>query len=243
MRFLFIFFLFGMVNAQRYYDIDLNNGIVEFTDTSASVIKYSYTALELSYREVGSNNFDICDNANCNGFDIKQIANYSNRSYLIDSLNYWQSISSSAVSGLWQTTNGYYEPKVSKPFNFTYQGYSLMNDSANIGINLPFVGSQGKDYGSYKSFSGFIDANSVGVGDLGTLGWVDFGTAQFNAFNVYDTTYVNIIHNNVEVKVNSNGLVLPNLSAEPTGEDGAIYFNTSTNKVRIYHSGAWHNNN
>ena len=64
MRFLFIFFLFGMVNAQRYYDIDLNNGIVEFTDTSASIIKYSYTALELSYREVGGNNFDICDNAN-----------------------------------------------------------------------------------------------------------------------------------------------------------------------------------
>ncbi len=159
----------------------------------------------------------------------------------LDALDFFSPLAGGG--NLWTTSGGYYEPTETKPFNFTYQGYSLMNDSANIGINLPFVGAQGKDYGNYKSFSGFIDANSVGVGDLGTLGWVDFGTAQFNAFNVYDTTYVNIIHNNVEVKVNSNGLVLPNLSAEPTGEDGAIYFNTSTNKVRIYHSGTWHNNN
>ena len=243
MRFLILIFLFGIVNAQRNYDVDLNNGIVEFTDISNSVIRYSYNASEISYREVGSNNFDICDNANCNGFDINVINNFSSRAYLMDSLNYWQSISSSAASSLWQTTNGFYEPKVSKPFSFDYQGFLLKNDSVNVGLNIPYVGSLGKDYGSYKSFSGIVDANVVGAGDLVTMGWINFGAGQFNAITVYDTTYIQLLHKNVEVKINDNGLVLPLLSADPTGEDGAMYFNTSMNKTRIYHGGSWHNNN
>lgn len=146
-------------------------------------------------------------------------------------------------SDLWQTTNGFYEPKEVKPFSFDYQGFLLKNDSVNVGLNIPYVGSIGKDYGSYKSFSGIVDANVVGVGDLVTMGWINFGGGQFNAITIYDTTYIQLMHKNVEVKINDNGLVLPLLSADPTGEDGSMYFNTSMNKIRIYHGGTWHNNN
>ena len=306
MRFLILIFLFGIVNAQRNYDVDLNNGIVEFTDISNSVIRYSYTASELSYREVGSNNFDICDNANCNGFDINVINNFSSRAYLIDSLNYWQSISSSAASSLWQTTNGFYEPKVSKPFRFESGNLTLLNDTAQGGggISFPFAGLLGIDYGDYKGFNGLID---MGGSQLDFIGWIDFLSGATNGITIEDTStlliqnrqvgmsfygneitieaasdneeaYINLsndgafnielIDNNVGtqavtdvtaqngyqweftdlvntliLKLNSNGLVLPLLSADPTGEDGAMYFNTSTNKTRIYHGGSWHNNN
>ena len=45
----------------------------------------------------------------------------------------------------------------------------------------------------------------------------------------------------ITLKLNSNGLVLPNLSAAPTGENGAMYYNTTTNHGQIYRGGAWHN--
>ena len=45
----------------------------------------------------------------------------------------------------------------------------------------------------------------------------------------------------ITLKLNSNGLVLPNLPTAPTGENGAMYYNTSTNHGQIYRNGAWHN--
>lgn len=47
-----------------------------------------------------------------------------------------------------------------------------------------------------------------------------------NAFN--ETTYFN-----------ENGVVFPNLAAEPAGQNGAIYYNTSTSKMRVFENGAW----
>jgi len=41
------------------------------------------------------------------------------------------------------------------------------------------------------------------------------------------------------LKYNANGLVLPNLSVEPTGENGAMYYNTASNKFRVFENGAW----
>lgn len=314
MRFLILIFLFGIVNAQRNYDVDLNNGIVEFTDISNSVIRYSYNASEISYREVGSNNFDICDNANCNGFDINVINNFSSRAYLIDSLNYWQSISGGGGSDLWQTTNGFYEPKEVKPFRFESGDLTLVNDSVTVAstpmgdMKFPFAGVLAKDYGDYKGFSGTIDQGGMGQ-QLHFIGWNDFLGGAMNGITIQDTSSITIQNHNVNMsfypsdiemttynevtndeaifnvsntasinveliggiggqlvqemsatngisieyspnvggtitlKLNSNGLVLPNLSADPTGETGAMYFNTSMNKVRIYHGGTWHNNN
>lgn len=310
MRFLILIFLFGIVNAQRNYDVDLNNGIVEFTDISNSVIRYSYNASELSYREVGSNNFDICDNANCNGFDINVINNFSSRAYLIDSLNYWQSISGGGGSDLWQTTNGFYEPKEVKPFRFESGNLTLLNDTAQGGggIAFPYVGMLGSDYGDYKGFNGLIDLSVMGQPQTNFIGWIDFLSGATNGITIQDTSSINIENKNLGISIsesdiimntynqstndegnfnlsnsaeinfeliggsggqliqemspingfyieyydgsgtitlnlNSNGLVLPNLSSDPTGQNGAMYFNTSTNKVRIYHSGSWHNNN
>lgn len=45
----------------------------------------------------------------------------------------------------------------------------------------------------------------------------------------------------ITLKLNSNGLVLPNLPTAPTGENGAMYYNTSTNHGQIYRNGTWHN--
>jgi len=311
MRFLILIFLFGIVNAQRNYDVDLNNGIVEFTDISNSVIRYSYTASEISYREVGSNNFDICDNANCNGFDINVINNFSSRAYLIDSLNYWQSISGGGGSDLWQTTNGFYEPKEVKPFRFESGSLTLLNDTAQGGggMAFPYAGELGSDYGGFKGFNGIIDLSVMGQTQINFIGWIDFLSGATNGITIQDTSSITIQNHNVgmnfyesdiematyneatndqaifnlsntasinveliggiggqlvqemsatngisieyspnvgstiTLKLNSNGLVLPNLSADPTGETGAMYFNTSMNKVRIYHGGTWHNNN
>ena len=235
MRFLFIIFsLFAFANAQ-YYNVNLNNGIVEFTDTTSSYIKYSFTAQEISYREVGSNNFDICDNAFCNGFAMKEIANFTNRSYLIDSLNYWQSISASSFSGLWQTTNGYYEPKTSKPFNFTYQGYSLLNDSLDfVAFKLPFVGASAGDLGTYKSIIGFGDATGLG-GEFGHfLGYINFFEEKYNAIEAIDTSSISMRHDTIKATLNANGFVLPKMGAEPSGEPGGLYFNQNTTEFRAY---------
>lgn len=316
MRFLILIFLFGIVNAQRNYDVDLNNGIVEFTDISNSVIRYSYTASEISYREVGSNNFDICDNANCNGFDINVINNFSSRAYLIDSLNYWQSISGGGGSDLWQTTNGIYEPKEVKPFIFKSGDLKLVNDSVTVisgrmgDMKFPFAGVLAKDYGDYKGFSGIVESRDPMSGlssQFAYMGWVNFSEGGEVGVMIRDTSAITIQNRNVgmnfyesdieiltynevtndeaifnvsnsasinveliggssgqliqemsatngiyieyspnaggtiTLKLNSNGLVLPNLSTEPTGESGAMYYNTTTNHGRIYRNGSWHN--
>ena len=316
MRFLILIFLFGIVNAQRNYDVDLNNAIVEFTDISNSVIRYSYNASEISYREVGSNNFDICDNANCNGFDINVINNFSSRAYLIDSLNYWQSISGGGGSDLWQTTNGFYEPKEVKPFRFINGDLTLVNDSVTVAstpmgdMKFPFAGILAKDYGDFKGFNGIVETSDPMSGlsqQLSYMGWINFSEGAENGITIMDTSSINIQNHNVNMsfypsdiemttynevtndeaifnvsntasinveliggiggqlvqemsatngiyieyspnvggtitlKLNSNGLVLPNLSAAPTGENGAMYYNTSTNHGQIYRNGSWHN--
>ena len=235
MRFLFILFsLFAFANAQ-YYNVNLNNGIVEFTDTTSSYIKYSFTAQEISYREVGKNNFDICDNAFCNGFAMKEIANFTNRSFLLDSLNYWQSISASSFSGLWQTTNGYYEPKTSKPFRFDFQGYEIVNDSIDYGIfKLPFVGATAGDYGSYKSFIGFGDGSPIGGSRAHFLGYIDLFGDRFNAIEVFDTTSISLRNDTTKATLNANGFILPKMGAEPSGEPGGVYFNQNTTEFRAY---------
>ena len=317
MRFLILIFLFGIVNAQRNYDVDLNNGIVEFTDISNSVIRYSYTASEISYREVGSNNFDICDNANCNGFDINVINNFSSRAYLIDSLNYWQSISGGGGSDLWQTTNGFYEPKEVKPFRFESGDLKLVNDtligpSTPMGdMKFPIAGVLAKDYGDYKGLNGIVESRDPMSGlssQFAYMGWINFSrgggevgimirdtsaitiqnrnvgmnfypsdiemttynesTGDEVIFNLGNTANINVeligglgaqlvqemsatngiyieyspnVGGTIVLKLNSNGLVLPNLSAAPTGENGAMYYNTSTNHGQIYRNGSWHN--
>jgi hypothetical protein len=42
-------------------------------------------------------------------------------------------------------------------------------------------------------------------------------------------------------KINANGVVLPNISTEPTGENGSMYYSTSLNKLRVYEDGVYQN--
>ena len=42
-------------------------------------------------------------------------------------------------------------------------------------------------------------------------------------------------------KINANGVVLPSISTEPTGENGSMYYSTSLNKFRVYENGSYQN--
>lgn len=91
------------------------------------------------------------------------------------------------------------------------------------------------------------------AGTVGFESQVDgsLNTAKMYATNASGSTNLSVIEvDSVSIRIktdnaatisefNSNGLVLPPLSSEPTGENGAMYYNTSTNKFRIYENGAW----
>lgn len=72
-----------------------------------------------------------------------------------------------------------------------------------------------------------------------------FATSHDGATNLsvieVDTTSININVNDygATTKYNENGVVFPNLSSEPTGENGAIYYNTTSNVFRKYANGSW----
>ena len=64
---------------------------------------------------------------------------------------------------------------------------------------------------------------------------------EMSAINGLYIEYATVSGATLTLKLNSNGLVLPNLPTAPTGENGAMYYNTSTNHGQIYRNGTWHN--
>jgi hypothetical protein len=64
---------------------------------------------------------------------------------------------------------------------------------------------------------------------------------EMSASNGLYIEYSPNVGGTITLKLNSNGLVLPNLPTAPTGENGAMYYNTSTNHGQIYRNGTWHN--
>jgi hypothetical protein len=160
----------------------------------------------------------------------------------IDAINALPFFSTIEGGRLWKNFNGYYEPVDVKPFRFSYQGYSLLNDSIDFGIfKLPFVGSSAGDLGTYKSLIGFGDATVIG-GDYAHLyGYVNLLEGKYNAIEAIDTSSISMRNDTIKATLNSNGFVLPLLPSDPPGENGAIYYNTTTNHGRIYRNGTWHN--
>lgn len=66
------------------------------------------------------------------------------------------------------------------------------------------------------------------------------GSTNLSVIEV-DSTSIDLVADDgaVTATVNINGLVVPSLPSEPTGQNGAIYYNTVSNVMRVYENGAW----
>lgn len=99
-----------------------------------------------------------------------------------------------------------------------------------------------------------LQSQIPGQGAVGFESQIDFGHLRAKMYStsfdgstnlsVVEVDTIGILLNaddfGVVAKVNASGLVLPNLPADPpSGENGAIYFNTVSNTVRIYIGGLW----
>lgn len=94
-----------------------------------------------------------------------------------------------------------------------------------------------------------------GAGNNGFETQIDAGlnTTKIYATNASGSTNLSVIEvDSVSIRIktddsntitnfNSNGIVIPSLSTEPTGQNGAMYYNTTTNTLRVYENGVWRN--
>lgn len=78
-------------------------------------------------------------------------------------------------------------------------------------------------YTSYTSTTGEENAEYIDIED----GWT-------HNLRAGEWKIVNYQANSAEFKYNSNGVVLPTFTSEPTGESGAVYYNGSTTEFRAY---------
>jgi len=89
--------------------------------------------------------------------------------------------------------------------------FVLLNSSINVGLDLPFIGFKGKDYGNFINTVGIVDANILGAGDVSSLGWVDFPNQKFNSISVTDTSKLDVLANkDLLIKANEDLLILAN---------------------------------
>jgi hypothetical protein len=183
-----------------------------------------------------------------------------------------------SADSLWELDSDILQPRESKAFTQTFQGYSILNNVIDVGVELPYVGLFGKSLGSYQALNGYVDASNAGSSDILALGWIDFANDKHHNIRIVDTTLLAIFSrsqlllnavgsiisnasgdishnavninleatNKVESKVgdntftlNANGVILPRIATEPTGENGAMYYSTALNKFRLYENGAW----
>jgi hypothetical protein len=108
----------------------------------------------------------------------------------------------------------------------------------------------------YGGLNNSMDFYVTTIDTSGVVGTATLGLNPYLGFNAIsqglsgvpnritvDTVGVYLIggSDGTEAKVNSNGLVLPNKNSDPTGENGAMYYNTFSNTARIFENGAWRN--
>jgi len=115
---------------------------------------------------------------------------------------------------------------------------NLIMMGKNGGANqlMKFEGSIGKGYSGFETQveSGMLSAKMYVTSTL---------IATNLSVLAMDSTKVQISTNAFaeETEFNSNGIVIPRLTLEPTGENGAMYYNTTSNLFRVYENGAWRN--
>lgn len=68
---------------------------------------------------------------------------------------------------------------------------------------------------------------AVASGTSTSVGGIGVGTSTPNANAVLDVTST------------TKGVLLPRLSSDPTGVEGMVYYNTTSNTVKLYNGSAW----
>ena len=107
-----------------------------------------------------------------------------------DSLTFCSTIE---FPSFWTIQNGYYEPTNNKPFRFNYDGLKIINDSISLlGVNVPFVGFKSENIGSFIGLGGIVKANSLGLGNIYSFGYIDLTKNKYNAISINDTSNISI---------------------------------------------------
>jgi len=120
----------------------------------------------------------------------------------------------------------------SAPQNSTEFINSVTNQSIGTGLTTEHI--------SIGYTSDVLNATAANSANL----YIDTAGNMF--LNHFDETKITFTDTNLLLRgktatatLNTNGLIVPPFASEPTGQNGAIYYNTVSNKMRVYEAGAW----
>lgn len=112
--------------------------------------------------------------------------------------------------------------------------------TGDIGLVSGFLDGE-PQFTIFNNYNNKVSAISLNPEPSGpTIDIYSFDTLSGNeSYFSLDEDSVHISISGQSTIFNENGLVFPNLSVEPSGQNGAMYYNTTTNKMRVYENGVW----
>jgi hypothetical protein len=124
-------------------------------------------------------------------------------------------------------------------------------ESTNQGLLLPRMTTAQRDASILSPIAGLViyntSTNALEVSVSGSL-WLNVLTGATTAVASGTTTSVGGIgvgtttpnaNAVLDVTSTTKGVLLPRLSSDPTGVAGMVYYNTTSNTVKLYNGSAW----
>jgi hypothetical protein len=110
------------------------------------------------------------------------------------------------------------------------------NGPGNIVLGNPNMTS-----GGYTGLILGISADSGGYSQVYSIksSGTEWGTLALNEHGGNVGIGTSAPQAQLDVASSASGIIIPRLTADPTGVNGMIYYNTATNKFRGYENGAW----